>query len=246
MKEFLAILFFSFGFHSNSFIRTDGECLTILKKYIKKMESFESPQKQDVSYFMDMEYKVTMNPKFKSVGTQKNARIRITSAKKYYSYETENLKILYDLNEMIVITDIPKQIVRSSIREAQELEKINKSNLSKFQEQMLEGAIVLDCRQKDAKKNMLIRLKLNPKITAEKHIDNVSYEFDERGEYVKEVIIFFSNDYSVSQQKIIYHSIDFNYKGYRPQKIQDIIIKNDKLLSAYKGYKLIDNRTKNR
>lgn len=218
-------------------------CLDYIQDYVRKMGQMNTPTTNDKCYFMDMEYVVTPNPKLNAQKSAVNSHVIITRAKGYYGYQSKELEVYADNDELIQIIHVRKQIIRSNIVDIETLEMENKNRLNEFQQQMLEKATVLKCSE-NAKKENTIDVRINPSVSETLKIRYVSYLYDITSESVKTVTIYYKPDQVVSSLKTIYHRIDFDYKWKKPDSIQKLIFQNNKLLPKYAGYLLLDNRNK--
>lgn len=219
----------------------DDPCVEELKTCLQKMAQFSVPQGKS-AYYMHMAIIKKMSPGADVPDTDADVKLIITPSQMHY--ETQLLSVYKDEQDAFTIVHPQKQIIRTSGG------KIPYSNqavgeVGAMQLTMLSQCTVSSCKSVEQNGKLYKQLILIPNeaLKQKVQVKTMSFTYEKKSHSLKKIETRYLPGQAMINEQITIYDTDFNYKGVLPASVKSKVFNSSgKLLSSYKGYKIVDKR----
>lgn len=214
-----------------------SNCKAPILAYVEKNAKVSPPTGNTV-YYLHYTVKTEYYPKVNTPSTE--SFVKVLRSKNVVFYESNKLSVYTDGKESVaVIPDLKKVIVDSSAFNP--MEKENIQNLSSFEDKLIRNARVVSCTTKDDV--MTVVLKPSEEDRKKHRLDKMEIIYSLKEERIQQVTNHHTEESPVKKQTVVYHAMDYNYKGKVASSAYSKVFSSyNKLRESYSGYEIIDKR----
>ncbi|MDB5272084.1 MAG: hypothetical protein JWO58_451 [Chitinophagaceae bacterium] len=221
---------------------TDEEpCVQELRACLTKMAQQSSP-KGNQAYYMHMGIIKKMAPGSETPDTDADVKLIISAHQMHY--ETQLLSVYKDDQDALTIVHPSKQIIRSKGSKIPYNDQAL-TGVSKLQLDMLSKCTATGCKllDKDGVKLKQVILFPNESLKKSAQVKTMTFTYDPKAQDLKTIETRYLPGQPMINEKVSIYNTDFNYKEALPASVLNKVYNSSgKLLSKYKGYKVVDQR----
>lgn len=244
MKQGMPVLLFllitaTYGFSpekSNSL----ADCKARVIKYYQKMNIGNLPGKGKC-YYMNISTQTTYLDENNTYATGNNT-VKLYLTNTHYHYISDPVTVYQDQQDMFVVVKSQgsSSIFWNNAVKSNEL-IASVSQTVQFRDSLLTLSTVVSCRQEGDMNKIVLSVPAH--IQSASKIAKITCWMNETSETLKKLDIEYVAGHSISKQLIVYNEVNFNYAQKINEPVKKLIFdKNNRLLSKYNGYQLINNR----
>ncbi len=216
------------------------DCRKVLSEYVAQMAAVVTPRKGKV-YHLDFQ----INAQKQDEKKPKSTRTKIYLSEKEKVYESDQYSFYQDEQDVFVVLHPQKQIIISDELAQKDIKSVFQQ-MVQLQNNIVQKGKIMACY--DTKLNGVTLMKIQLELGEEEQrlyqAQEVTFYFDEAANTMHKVAIQFNDGHPLSHQEVIYHEINFNYKGFDRKPVRDILYsKSGQLQAPYATYKVL-NTTK--
>ena len=235
---YISVILLLLSFHD---LNGQVECKQLLLNYLDEMSVPDIPDEGKV-YYLQAQYQYDFYEKY---GIKDfNSEVEVYMSKDQAIYETPQISYFNDSNDLFVIYHTMDRIIWSKGVQNPKA-SLQKIDILQIQKQLVESGTITFCKKVriNRKKYKKIELVFNKELQKETHVVKMSFLYDLKKKVLREIWAYFTDDQKLRSQKITINKIDFDYKGWYPVPVKELIFdKNGNLNSRFSHYHIINNK----
>lgn len=216
------------------------QCELMMDNHFNKMKSL-TDLKEGQTGFLEMEVFSKANPLKKTV-KDVTLSSSLYVSKKGYVFNSTTISVFQDEKDAIMVVHPQKRIIIGPALEKNKEEQL--ANLTSLQELILSTKKEMNCSEVQLRNQEFTQTRLIPgdDIKDTYQMKEISFFFNSNNE-LKTVNVSFTNSNDFLFQRFDYKSMDLDVKNWKPKPAEEYVFdRNNKLLTEYQGYTIIDNR----
>ncbi len=224
----------------------DSGCKKLLGNYYSKMNISKSP-KSGQCYYMHMLSESVM--KDSSLYPKVKSEVKLIMTDKIYFYLSDLMNIYKDDKDMFVVTKADKSVYwMDAVDEKKGNFAETNTKLFQMRDSLLMSSEIVSCKDfaENGRNYKRMDLVVPVKLRAKSNLQGFSCIMDMNDSLLTQLKMNYVPSYKVKQTTVTYKTVDFNYTTPPKEKnVKEIFITSSgKLTTKYKGYELVDNRSK--
>jgi hypothetical protein len=217
------------------------DCKKIITAYIENMAAVQTPEPGHSYHIHFTTESISADPK-KTQSSTVDAHVYLDHT--HMTYQTSQMLMMRDALDAFMIIHPQRKIIwaKGGLNPVEETERLT---LGTVQKNLVEKATLSFCRTEEQAGQSIRVIGLVPaRETGEKvHVKSFTFYYSSALEKMQKVIIEFEKPHPMQKQTITYHTIDFDYKSFKPKSFYAQVFASGGVLhQKYQGYRLVDNK----
>jgi hypothetical protein len=224
-----------------STLQAQDDCKKIITAYIEEMASVQAPGPGQAYHVHFTTESISADPRKTQSST---VEAHVYMDRSHMTYQTGQMMMMRDAQDAFMVIYPQKKIIwaKGGLNPAESTERIS---LGGIQKNLVEKASVSFCRTETKAGQSVKVIGLVPdQETAEKvNVSAFTFYYSPAFQKMQKVTIEFTKPHPMQRQTITYHTIDFDYKAFKPKPFYAQVFASQGVLhQKYQGYMLVDNK----
>lgn len=221
------------------------DCKKILLDYIRESKALYAKPDSVKVYFIEMTSEVVFSPETGKQSTSANTKMYFQGDKLYY--QSPYISMYMDKENTFTVIHPQQTIVWNKGKI--EADKIKEMTAGAVQDSLFKYSTVASCKEvKDASGKLRKEITLIPYKSSKllSTVQSVVYYYDQKEDRLQRSEIYYKGRSAKLRESTTYKTIDYDYKKKNlfATALSEVLDSKGKLLPAWKGYELIDQRFK--